>query len=56
MDNYTKISSFEDFKNEKERLSLNKKLVEMKIKYGILFIRKNLSISNLISAFLKHKE
>jgi hypothetical protein len=52
---YSEISSFEDFIYEKERLNLRRNLVETKISYGFLFLRKSLSISSLISSLLKHK-
>lgn len=50
---YSEITSFEDFRFEKERLLMNKKLMEVKIKLSLLYIRKAFSFSNLIFSFLK---
>jgi hypothetical protein len=50
---FSEISSFEDFKLEKERLLLKSKLIETRINLSILLISKVFSFSNLIFSVIK---
>jgi hypothetical protein len=50
---YISISSFEDFRLEKQRLLLKGKLIEAKINMEIILIREVLSVSNVIISFAK---
>jgi hypothetical protein len=53
MNRYSDIASFEDFKFEKERLKLRKKLVETRIRFVFIYLRKTLSFSDLPASLLK---
>jgi hypothetical protein len=50
---YNSISSFEDFRLEKQRLILKGKLIEAKINMEIILIREVFSVSNVIISFAK---
>ena len=50
---FSEISSFEDFRIEKERLLLKSKLAESRIDLDIFMIRRALSLSNLILSFAR---
>jgi hypothetical protein len=50
---FSDISSFEDFRLEKERLILKSKLAESKIDLDIFMIRRAFSVSNLILSFAR---
>lgn len=50
---YSKISSFEDFRIEKENLKFQSELIEAKLSLNYLHIRKALSISTLFSSLAK---
>jgi hypothetical protein len=50
---YSDITSFEDFRLEKQRLILKSKLIEAKINMDILLIRELFSVSNLILSFAR---
>jgi len=45
---YLKISSFEDFRTEREMLDLRSKLIEAKLKLSFLQVRKMFSVSSLL--------
>lgn len=53
MSKYSDISSFEDFRFEKERLILRRKLAETRISFAIIYIRKTLSFSNMTTSLLR---
>jgi len=50
---YSKISSFEDFRIEKENLKFQSELIEAKLSLNYLHFRKALSISTLFSSLAK---
>jgi len=50
---YSDISSFEDFRREKERLILKRKLIESRLELSFLIISRVLSLSNLMASFAK---
>jgi hypothetical protein len=50
---YSKISSFEDFRLEKEKLALRKELSEARLKLGYNSVVRVFSISNLVSSIIK---
>jgi len=50
---YKEISSYEDFRYEKQRLILKGKLIEAKINMEISMIREVFSFSNVILSFAK---
>jgi hypothetical protein len=50
---YYEITSFEDFRIEKQRLILKSKLIEVKINMEIILIRELFSISNLVLSFAR---
>lgn len=50
---YAEIDSFEDFKVEKERLIMKRKLIEARLNFSYLKITNLFSFSNLIFAFAK---
>jgi hypothetical protein len=50
---YPGITSFEDFRLEKQRLILKSKLVEAKINMEIIIIREVFSVSGLVFSFAK---
>jgi len=52
MKKYADIASFDDFRFEKERLVLKKKISETRIRYGSLYLRKSLTGSNLLKEIL----
>jgi len=43
------ISSFEDFKLERNKLNLNRKLIESKMEFSFLFLRNTLPIPKIDS-------
>jgi len=50
---YSEISTLEDFRLEKERLILQRKLIELKLNLSYLLISKVFSVSNLIFSLAK---
>jgi hypothetical protein len=50
---YSGISTFEDFKLEKERLILKKKIIEVKLEVSYIHITKFFSASNLLFSVAK---
>jgi hypothetical protein len=50
---YSGITSFEDFRREKEILILRSKIVDMKLSMAFLQIRHNFSPSNLLLSLAK---
>lgn len=51
--NYSEISSFEDFRLEREQLIFKSRLIESKLNLTFLHIREMFSVSNLFFAFAK---
>jgi len=45
---YSEISSFEDFKNEKERLKMKSLILETKMQLSFLEFKRMFSVSNLL--------
>ncbi|HNW57993.1 MAG TPA: hypothetical protein PKM69_09480 [Bacteroidales bacterium] len=45
---YSEISSFEDFKAEKERLRMKSRIIETKMELSFLEVKRIFSISNLL--------
>jgi hypothetical protein len=50
---YSEISSFEDFRIERERLIFKSILIEAKLNLTYLQVRKMFSVSNLLFSFAK---
>jgi len=50
---YNSITSFEDFRFEKERLILKGKLIEARINMEIILLRQFFSVSNLVMSFTR---
>jgi hypothetical protein len=50
---YSEISNFEDFRLEKERLMLKRKLIETSISLRYLHFREMFSVSNLLFSSAK---
>lgn len=50
---YHSITSFEDFRLEKERLILKGKLIEARINMEVILIRHFFSVSNLVMSFTR---
>ena len=50
---YAEITSFEDFRTEKERLILKSRIIETKINYNIISIRKMFSVTTLFHSLAK---
>lgn len=50
---YSEISSFDDFRAERERLILRGRLIESKLSLNYLHIREMYSVSNLFISFAK---
>jgi hypothetical protein len=50
---YSEISSFDDFRHEKEMLKLRSKFIEAKLNLTYLQIRRIFSVSNLLSSMAK---
>jgi hypothetical protein len=50
---YPEISSFEDFRAEKERLIFRSRLIESKLSLNYLHFREMYSVSNLFISFAK---
>ncbi|MCX6301433.1 MAG: hypothetical protein NTW82_04555 [Bacteroidia bacterium] len=45
---YSGISSFKDFRKEKERLTLKSKIIDAKLSLGFMKIKQDLTPSNLL--------
>jgi len=45
---YSEISSFEDFKTEKERLRMKSRIIETKMELSFLQVKSMFSVSNLL--------
>ncbi|HNW57591.1 MAG TPA: hypothetical protein PLR88_07135 [Bacteroidales bacterium] len=50
---FSEISSFEDFRKEKERLDFKSNLIEARLKLAYLQITERLSISNLVTSIAR---
>jgi hypothetical protein len=50
---YSGITSFKDFRIEKERLNLKGKLMEAKMKLDVYNIRQAISVTNLIPSLIR---
>jgi hypothetical protein len=53
MQPYSEISTFEDFRIEKESLILKKKIIEVRLQVSYLHITKFFSLSNLLFSVAK---
>jgi hypothetical protein len=50
---YSEISSFEDFKAEKERLRMKSRIIEAKMELSFLNVKRMFSVSNLLFSVAK---
>ena len=50
---YCKISSFEDFRSEREQLKFRSKLIEAKLSLNYLEVGRMFSLSNLFTSLVK---